>query len=80
MAITDYDPFNFMIVLLFIYAVLIGFIVMLIYNNIHGSRRELVNAFLNSYSGSYTDCNGIGNNDKHRNCIPAPTDIKGQRN
>jgi hypothetical protein len=79
---TDYDPFNFMVVLLFIYAVLIGFIVMLIYNNIHGSRRELVNAFLksDSDSGSYTDCNGIGNNDKNRNCIPTPTDIKGQRN
>ena len=40
----EYDPFNFMIVLLFIYAVLIGFIMILIYNNIHGTRKELVAA------------------------------------
>jgi hypothetical protein len=75
----EYDPFNFMIVLLFIYAVLIGFIMMLIYNNIHGSRRELVNALSNYGSGADADCNGTGNNDKRRNCIPAPTAIKGQR-
>jgi hypothetical protein len=67
-----------MIVLLFIYAVLIGFIMMLIYNNIHGSRRELVSALLNSSTDA--DCNGTGTNSKYRNCIPAPTAIKGQIN
>lgn len=69
----DYDPFNFMIVLLFIYAILIGFIMILIYNNIHGSKRELVNALSAS-----SDCGGgTDNNGKRRNCIPAPTAIIG---
>ena len=73
----EYDPFNFMIVLLFIYAILIGFIMMLIYNNIHGTRRELVSALVSSRTDD--DCNGTGNNGNRRNCIPAPTPIKGQR-
>ena len=69
--VSDYVPFNFMIVLLFIYAVLIGFIMILIYNNIHGSKRELVNAIASNNSiGTRTTCS---------NCIPAPTAIKGQR-
>jgi hypothetical protein len=75
MYLNEYDPFNFMIVLLFIYAILIGFIMILIYNNIHGSRRELVSALLNSRSGD--DCNGTENNGKNKNCIPSPTPIKG---
>lgn len=72
MYLNEYDPFNFMIVLLFIYAVLIGFIMMLIYNNIHGSKRELVNA-LASNSG-----NGKATSTTCSNCIPSPTPIKGQ--
>jgi hypothetical protein len=52
---------------------------MLIYNNIHGSRRELVNALSNYGSSADAGCNGTGNNDKRRNCIPSPTAIKGQR-
>lgn len=69
----EYDPFNFMIVLLFIYAVLIGFIMMLIYNNIHGTRRELV------YALAYNSNNGMATQTTCSNCIPSPTPIKGQR-
>lgn len=72
MYVVEYDPFNFMIVLLFIYAILIGFIMILIYNNIHGTRRELVYALSpknGKYNTSHTTCS---------NCIPAPTPIKGQ--
>lgn len=74
MSVVDYDPFNFMIVLLFIYAVLIGFIMMIIYNNIYGTRRELVNALRNknrnnNNNTTQTTCS---------NCIPSPTPIKGQ--
>jgi len=67
----DYDPFNFMMVLLFIYAILIGFIMILIYNNIHGTRRELVYALSsrNSKNSSSSTC---------ADCIPAPTPIKGR--
>jgi len=68
--IGDYDPFNFMVVLLFIYAVLIGFIMILIYNNIHGSKRELVRALSNSSNGKATSTTCS-------NCIPAPTKIQG---
>lgn len=73
MYINEYDPFNFMIVLLFIYAVLIGFIMILFYNNIHGSRQELVTALTpknRNNNATLTTC---------INCIPAPTRIKGQR-
>ena len=73
----EYDPFNFMIVLLFIYAILIGFIMILIYNNTRAKRSELVSALLSSKADG--DCDGIGNNNNRRNCIPAPTPIKGQR-
>jgi hypothetical protein len=73
----DYDPFNFMIVLLFIYAILIGFIMILIYNNTRAKRSELVSALLSSRSGD--NCNGTENNGKNKNCIPSPTPIKGQR-
>ena len=69
----EYDPFNFMIVLLFIYAVLIGFIMMLIYNNTHGTRRELVNAF------AYNSNNDMTTKTTCSNCIPSPPAIKGQR-
>jgi len=68
----DYDPFNFMIVLLFIYAVLIGFIMILIYNNIHGTRKELVAALAprnRNNNSTSTTC---------ANCIPAPTALKNQ--
>ena len=67
----DYDPFNFMMILLFIYAILIGFIMMIIYNNIYGTRRELLYALSsrNSSASTSTTC---------ANCIPAPTPIKGR--
>lgn len=73
----EYDPFNFMIVLLFIYAILIGFIMILIYNNTRAKRSELVSALLSF--GADGDCDGTGNNNNRRNCIPSPTPIKGQR-
>jgi len=73
MSMLDYDPFNFMIVLLFIYAVLIGFIMMIIYNNIHGSKRELVSALSSSSRNSLASATTCAN------CIPSPTPIKGQR-
>lgn len=66
----DYDPFNFMMILLFIYAILIGFIMIIIYNNIHGTRRELIHALSSRNSlVSTTTC---------ANCIPAPTPMKGR--
>lgn len=59
-----------MIVLLFIYAVLIGFIMILIYNNIHGTRKELVVALASRNNNiTSTTC---------ANCIPAPTALKNQ--
>ena len=70
----DYDPFNFMVILLFIYAVLIGFIMILIYNNIHGSKRELVRALSRSNSNSNS---GMAPETTCSNCIPSPTAIKG---
>lgn len=77
MYMNEYDPFNFMIVLLFIYAVLIGFIMMIIYNNIHSSKSELVSAL------TPRNKNGNGNDNTTQttcaNCIPSPTPIKGQR-
>ena len=71
MAFPDYDPFNFMVILLFIYAVLIGFIMIIIYNNIHAPRSELVAAL------SSNNRNGMTPNTTCSNCIPAPTAIKG---
>jgi hypothetical protein len=67
----SYDPFSFMMVLLFVYLILIGFIFILIYNNKYGSRKELIAALQGkSISGiPITTCS---------NCIPSPTPIIGQ--
>ena len=74
----DYNPFNFMVILLFIYAVLIGFIMIIIYNNIHSPKSELVAALSASNGSNSRVCGGgTDNNGKRRNCIPAPTPIKG---
>ena len=68
MNIGEYNPFTFMIVLLFIYTVLIGFIIVLIYNNINSSKSELANALSNMNNNmTSTTCS---------NCIPAPTSLK----
>jgi hypothetical protein len=63
------DPLSFMIIMLFIYTVLIGFIFILIYNNIHGTNK-LATA-IDTISKS---CNS-NSNSKNANCIPKPTPI-----
>jgi hypothetical protein len=67
-----YDPFKFMLVILFIFVVLIFFIFMLIYNNTHGTSSELANALAPAIP-STTNMNCYNNN-----CIPSPTPIIGQ--
>ena len=69
----DFDSFNFMIILLFIYVVLIGFIFIIIYNNIHGVRKPLLDAISRTGSNSTS----ITPSTTCSNCIPAPTAIKG---
>lgn len=65
----DYDPFNFMIVMVFIYVGLLGFITILIYNNTRGNS-ELARALQSANNGvTTTTCS---------NCIPSPTPIIGQ--
>jgi hypothetical protein len=68
-SITDYNPFNFMIILIFLYVVLIGFIFIIIYNNTRGNKRELLNAL-----GVSNTCFGKPIN-AYSNCIPSPTPI-----
>jgi hypothetical protein len=68
----SFDSFTFMMILLFVYLVLILFIFMLIYNNIHGTKKELVSALSSSKSNNNattTTCS---------NCIPSPTPLLGE--
>lgn len=65
---TETDPLSFMVIMLFIYTVLIGFIFIIIYNNIHGTSKLAI--ALDSISKS---CNN--NNSNNKNCIPKPTPI-----
>jgi hypothetical protein len=62
----SYDPFNFMIIIIFIYIMLLGFIYILIYNNTRGNS-ELARALQYTKQGvPSTTC---------VNCIPSPTSI-----
>ena len=64
MYFNEYDPFNFMMVLLFIYVILIGFIMIIIYNKKHSVK----NLLESNKQKPQTTCS---------NCIPTPTNIKG---
>jgi hypothetical protein len=70
----NYEPLSFMMILLFVYLILILFIFMLIYNNIHGSKKELKNALLGTNNNNSTS---NSNNTTCINCIPAPTKLLG---
>ena len=70
MLYSSYDPFTFMVILLFIYFILILFIVIIIYNIIH---RDNTNSNTNSNQINTvpsTTC---------LTCIPKPTPLSGNK-
>jgi hypothetical protein len=71
--VLEYDPFNFMIILLFIYVILVAFIFIIIYNNTHGTRKELQRALygISANSGIGTPATTCSN------CIPSPKPLIG---
>jgi hypothetical protein len=65
----SYDPFSFMVILLFIYFFLILFIVMIVYNLIQRRKTEQQIA-LNNPTIPQTTC---------ADCIPKPTPLPGSK-
>lgn len=68
MLYSSYDPFTFMVILLFIYFVLVLFIVIIIYNIIHRGNTNYNSNQINSVP--LTTC---------LSCIPKPTPILGNK-
>jgi len=68
MLYSSYDPFTFMVILLFIYFILILFIVIIIYNIIRGHNNNSNSNQINTVP--QTTC---------LSCIPKPTPLSGNK-